>query len=208
MLVGNRIQLRGVERSDLVTLLQWLNDAGTRAQIARSGPLSMAEQERWFEALLKSTTDVAFVIETRARPRTPPRRVGTCGLHKIDWKNRNCAVGIVIGDIDDRGEGFGTDAMGCLLRHAFAELGHLGELARTHTELGLHRVELEVFPDNIAALKSYGRCGFVVEGTRRAAIFTNGGFKDLVLMSVLAPRSDAAPPPKSPKRASVTTGRT
>ena len=195
MLVGNRIQLRGVERSDLVTLLQWLNDAGTRAQIARSGTLSMAEQERWFEALLKSTTDVAFVIETRARPRTPPRRVGTCGLHKIDWKNRNCAVGIVIGDIDDRGEGFGTDAMGCLLRHAFAELG-------------LHRVELEVFPDNIAALKSYGRCGFVVEGTRRAAIFTNGGFKDLVLMSVLAPRSDAAPPPKSPKRASVTTGRT
>ncbi|MDP2340450.1 MAG: GNAT family protein [Deltaproteobacteria bacterium] len=171
MLIGERVQLRAIERADLPTFVRWMNDPHTRSLIARSSPLSMAEEERWFDALLKSTTDVVFVIETRGPP-GKARLIGTCGMHKIDWKNRNCAVGIVVGDVGDRGQGYGTDAMACLVRHAFADLG-------------LYRVELEVFPDNPAALKSYERCGFVVEGTRRSAIFKEGAFKDLVLMSVL-----------------------
>ncbi len=176
MLIGDRVQLRGIERADLPTFVRWMNDPAIRGLIARSSPLSMAEEERWFDALLKSTTDVVFAIQTGS----PARMIGSCGLHKIDWKNRNCAVGIVIGADADRGHGLGTDAMACLLRHAF-------------DDLGLYRVELEVFPDNAAALASYTRCGFVVEGTRRGAIFKKGAFKDLVLMSVLASARKPAP---------------
>jgi RimJ/RimL family protein N-acetyltransferase len=186
MLVGERVQLRGLERADLPTVVRWMNDPATRSLIARSSPLSMAEEERWFDALLKSTTDVVFVIETREpTPENRPRLIGTCGMHKIDWKNRNCAVGIVIGGASDRGQGYGTDAMACLVRHAFGDLG-------------LYRVELEVFPDNPAAIKSYERCGFVVEGTRRSSIFKEGSFKDLVLMSVLV--DDTAPPSRKPRK--------
>ena len=183
MLIGDRVRLRAVERGDLPTFVRWMNDPATRGLIARSSPLSMAEEERWFDALLKSTTEVVFAIEAvtkRGREAGAARLIGSCGMHKIDWKNRGCATGIVIGDVVDRGQGFGTDAMNCLVRHAF-------------DDLGLYRVELEVFPDNAAALKSYERCGFVVEGTRRAAIFKDGAFKDLVLMSVLASELPAAP---------------
>lgn len=175
MLIGQQVRLRGVERSDLPVVVGWMNDPATRAQIARSSPLSMAEEERWFEQLLKATTDVVFMIETRPTPKSPaPRSIGMCGIHKIDWKHRSAAVGIVIGAVDDRGHGLGTDAMRALVAHAVKDLG-------------LHRIELEVFPDNAAALASYQRCGFVRDGVRRAAMFKDGAFRDLVLMSILAP---------------------
>ena len=51
MLIGERVRLRGVERSDLAVVVGWMNDPATRAQIARSSPLSMAEEERWFDSL-------------------------------------------------------------------------------------------------------------------------------------------------------------
>lgn len=174
MLFERGVRLRGVERADLPTLVGWVNDPETRAQIARSSPISMAEEERWFDALLKSTTDVVFLIETwPKKPREEPRRLGMCGIHKIDWKNRNCSVGIVIGEAQERGRGYGTDAMTALVRHAVADLG-------------LQRVELEVFPDNVAALRSYERVGFQREGVRRQALFKAGALRDLVLMSILA----------------------
>jgi RimJ/RimL family protein N-acetyltransferase len=174
MLIGKAVRLRGVERADLSTLVGWMNDPAVRALIARSSPLSMAEEERWFDALLKSTADVVFVIETRPVQRADaPVTLGMCGIHKIDWKNRGAAVGIVIGDADQRGLGHGTDAMACLVAHAVKDLG-------------LQRIELEVFPDNAPAIRSYERCGFVREGVRRSAIWKDGGLKDLLVMSVLA----------------------
>ena len=196
MLIGQQVRLRGVERSDLPVVVGWMNDPATRAQIARSSPLSMAEEERWFEQLLKATTDVVFIVETRPGGATKaPRTLGMCGIHKIDWKHRNAAVGIVIGAVADRGRGYGTDALRALVAHAV-------------NDLGLHRIELEVFPDNAAALLSYQRCGFVKDGVRRAAMFKDGGFRDLVLMSILAPEvlSSSAPsasslsPPAKPKK--------
>ncbi len=184
MLHGKKVRLRGVERADLPLLVSWMNDPATRASIARSSPLSMAEEERWFDALLKSTTDIVFVIDAiAASPREKPKTIGMTGIHKIDWKHRNCSVGIVIGDAGERGKGCGTDAMRALTSHAV-------------NDLGLFRVELEVFPENKPAIASYENVGFVVEGTRRSAMWKDGAFKDLVLMSLLG--SDVVRPALAP----------
>jgi RimJ/RimL family protein N-acetyltransferase len=171
MLVSGRVRLRSLERSDLPSIVRWFNDPATRALLARSTPMSLAEEERWFEGLLKSTTDAVFAIEELTT--STPRLIGSCGLHRIDWRNRNGVLGIVIGEVSDRGQGFGADAMTALVRHCIADLG-------------LYRVELEVIASNERAQRTYERVGFVVEGVRRGAIFKDGRFTDLVLMSMLA----------------------
>jgi RimJ/RimL family protein N-acetyltransferase len=173
MLPGRTVTLRALERADLPAVVRWFNDPDVRALVARSSPLSLAEEERAFEALLKSTTEVLLAIETSSTPRSPPRLIGVCGLNRIDWKHRNCVAGIVIGAEADRGRGYGSDAMRCLVDHAVLDLG-------------LHRVELEVFSDNDRARRSYEKIGFVAEGVRRHAMFKGGVFKDNVVMSVLA----------------------
>jgi RimJ/RimL family protein N-acetyltransferase len=186
MLTGEKIRLRPVDRADLPFMVACMNDEPLRAHISRSSPMAMAEEERWFDALYKTNSDVVFIIEELVGGKGLPRPVGACGLHGINLRNRQAVVGIMLRDESDRGRGMGTDAMRTLCRHAFHDLG-------------LHRIELEVFPDNERATRSYLRIGFVVEGTKRQALFKHGAFRDVLLMSLLATELPAKPMQPRPR---------
>jgi putative acetyltransferase len=49
--------------------------------------------------------------------------------------------------------------------------------------LNIHRLELEVFTDNLAAIALYEKQGFVLEGTAKAFAYRNGGYVDAHLMA-------------------------
>lgn len=51
--------------------------------------------------------------------------------------------------------------------------------------LGLHRLELEVFADNAAAIGMYHAVGFVQEGVKVQAAMKSGRFEDLIFMARL-----------------------
>jgi ribosomal protein S18 acetylase RimI-like enzyme len=51
--------------------------------------------------------------------------------------------------------------------------------------LGLHRIALFVFEFNERAIRTYQRCGFVIEGRARESIFRDGRWWDELAMSVL-----------------------
>jgi putative acetyltransferase len=53
--------------------------------------------------------------------------------------------------------------------------------------LGLHRLELEVYPDNEPALRLYRRFGFEVEGTKRRYALRDGEWADALCMARLSP---------------------
>ena len=66
------------------------------------------------------------------------------------------------------------------------------------SELGLHRIELEVLAFNARAIRCYLACGFRSEGIRREAELYPHGWQDLIVMGLL--RSECAPrisPPAS-----------
>ena len=54
-------------------------------------------------------------------------------------------------------------------------------------ELGAHRLWLDVKPHNERALALYRSEGFVEEGTLRDALYSDGRFESLVVMSILRP---------------------
>ena len=173
VLMGEKVRLRALERLDLPTVVRWFGDPEVRASLALVDVVSLAEEERWFDALLRSTTEVAFAIDAVGGvDGVVARLVGTCSLHRIDWRNRSAVIRIVLGDAANRHLGYGSDAMRCLLRHAF-------------DSLGLYRVELEVLVDNAPAIRCYERLGFVTEGVRVGARFQHGRFVDLRLMRLL-----------------------
>ena len=82
-------------------------------------------------------------------------------------------LGIVIGEKDCWGKGYGTDAMLTLCGFGF-------------TQMNLHRIGLRVFPENQRAVTCYEKCGFEHEGRLREAIFKHGEYRDMLLMSILA----------------------
>ena len=167
MIIGEKTRLRAVERSDIPTFVRWFNDPEVRRYLNMYLPLSEAQEEQWFERHLQDDSGHVFAIETAEGV-----HIGNIGLHDIDWKNRKSLCGIVIGEKDYWGQGYGTDALRTLLRFGFGELN-------------LHRVFLHVFDFNERAIRCYEKVGFRHEGRLRQTLFTGGRYADELVMAVL-----------------------
>ncbi len=167
---GLRVWLRPSERSDLLTFVRWFNDAGTTRYLSTRAPMSRAAEERWFDAMLERQGKDAYHFVICLLEEDRP--IGTIGLFAIDHVDGHAAVGIMIGEPDLWGQGLGTDALDALLAFGFGELR-------------LERIWLEVYDYNTRARRSYEKCGFVLEGTLRRAIYRRGEYHDVHLMAIL-----------------------
>ncbi len=170
MIYGERVRLRAVERSDLPTFVRWFNDPEVRQYLDIYEPISTEGEEQWFEDLQKRQDVRVYALEARVGEEWV--HIGNIGLHRIRWKDRNAVLGIAIGEKEYWGKGYGADAIRTILRFAFEEMN-------------LHRVELEVIDFNHRARRCYEKVGFRYEGTRRQAVFRNGAYHDLIVMSIL-----------------------
>jgi ribosomal-protein-alanine N-acetyltransferase len=63
------------------------------------------------------------------------------------------------------GRGLATEAVGEILATAF-------------TEMGLHRIQADIMPDNVRSRRVLEKNGFVKFGTAREAYFIGGGWRD------------------------------
>lgn len=172
MLYGKNLRLRAIERADIPTFVRWFNDPEVRRYLARYEPMSIAQEEKWFEEHLGKKDEFLFGIEALVADNWV--LIGDIGLHRIDWKNRSATFGIVIGEKAYWDQGFGTEATRTMLRFAFEELN-------------LHRVELHVLDFNPRAIRCYEKAGFRHEGTLRDAVFQDGRYHDAHVMGMLAP---------------------
>jgi RimJ/RimL family protein N-acetyltransferase len=125
---------------------------------------------QWFEKDLEEEPTDAFFFNVRTLE--DERLIGFVGLLGIQWIHGDAWVGIGIGERDDWGKGYGTDAMGLILRFAF-------------TELNLQRVTLGVFSYNQRAIRSYEKAGFTEEGHDRESLHRDGQRAGAIYMGVL-----------------------
>lgn len=171
MIYGERLRLRAVERDDLPRFVVWLNDPEVRQFLFLNLPLSMAQEERWFEAMTKAQpAEHVLVIEARESDSWKP--LGNISLMDIDWTNRLAEVGIFIGEKAYWSQGYGREAMRLMLKHGFETLN-------------LNRIWLRVYEHNLRGIRAYEHAGFKHEGRLRQGIYKDGRYYDVLLMSVL-----------------------
>ena len=171
MIYGKRIRFRAPERTDLPTFVKWINDPEVRAGVSLFLPMSLAQEEQWFEDMLsRSKEEQPMTIEISERGKWAA--IGNIGFFKIDSISRSAEVGIMIGDKDYWNKGYGTEAMQLILKHGFETLN-------------LNRIFLRVFANNPRAIRCYEKVGFVHEGRQRQAIYTDGDYFDILLMGIL-----------------------
>lgn len=168
MLTGKLIRLAPLRDEDVPQLLPWINDRDTALWSAPYRPVSESDHREWAKGVMASSDRVFFVI----RRASDDRVVGTCQLHSIHPVHRIAELQIRIGEAADRGHGLGSEAVRLLLRFAFEDLN-------------LHRVQLHVFADNVAAICVYEKAGFVREGVLRQAAHIGGKYVDVVVMGIL-----------------------
>lgn len=166
---GKFVTLRAMERKDLPMIVEMFNDPEMEALVVGwAFPLSLEQQEKWFENHMSDRNDFRFVVET-----PEDGAVGVATLVNIDWKNRSAEHGMKLQSRDVRTKGIGTDTVMAIMRYAF-------------DELGLHRLNGGWFPDHIVSQKLYQKCGWKPEGCRREFVYKRGEWRDLIPAGVLA----------------------
>ena len=171
MIYGEEVRLRHNERSDLHNYVEWLNDPEVREPLSIILPMSLAEEEIWFEASLeRDPIKRPFAIEVQEEGGWV--HIGGCGFHVVDERARHAELGILIGAKSYWGQGLGADAIKALMRHGFETLN-------------LQRIYLRVFDFNDRAKALYKKLGFVEEGRLRQDCFRKGQYWDTILMGML-----------------------
>lgn len=169
MILGDKVFLRRVERDDLPHFMRWMANPATRRFILRHQPMSLMEEENWFDGLMKDSSRSQFYCIVDGESSA---LVGNIGLRDIDLRSRSAELGIMIGDTENQDKGYGTDAMRALVRYAFEEMN-------------LNRIQLRVHEDNPRAIHVYEKIGFAREGVLRQADWRSGRYSDVWLMAVL-----------------------
>lgn len=170
MIRAERIYLRPAERGDLPAFVRWLTDAEVSRHLSFRAPISLAMEEKWFDAMVErqGKSDYHFVICLL----DGDRPIGTAGLHGLDLENGSAEFGISIGEKDAWNRGFGTETLNAICDFGFGELR-------------LERIDLHVHTGNARAIRSYEKAGFQLEGRLRHAHFAEGRHVDVLRMSML-----------------------
>ncbi len=171
IIYGERVRLRAVERDDVLKFHEWVNDPEVTRGLAMYLPMSLADEENWVNSLAnRDQKEKPLAIEVRKGKNW--KLIGNCGVFSIDSVNSSAELGIMIGDKTEWNKGYGSEIMSLLVRHCFETLN-------------LNRAYLKVYTENIRAVRSYEKAGFVLEGRLREAVYKHGKYDDVLIMSVL-----------------------
>ncbi len=149
----------------------WFNDAETtRFMQQRFFPNTVEKQLEFYRS---GVLGAANKIQLGILPHGAEAIVGVVSLSNIDFFNRKAEFGIIIGAHEARGKGYGTEAASLIISHGF-------------TRLSLHKIYLGVHAAHKAAIRSYEKVGFRIDGVLRHDILLDGAWHDVVHMSILA----------------------
>jgi diamine N-acetyltransferase len=153
---------------DLLRLYQkWDTDFSINRTTGSAAPVTLEEETDAYDRCTKDKSYAFFTVYERETWRP----IGKTYLSSIS--NLTAEFGIVIGEQDCQGKGYGTEATRLMLDYAF-------------TVLGLHNVMLTVMEYNQAGLTAYRNAGFREIGRRRQVQWMHGKLWDSVYMDCLS----------------------
>lgn len=168
MLKGNRVLLRPMKPEDIPRQHEFNQDVelyGLDSSYPRVSPFEKAQA--FYQERTKFDENIApFAIEADGQ------YIGYCSLMHLQNRYGNLELGILIGDREYWGRGYGREAIKLLLDYGFRYLG-------------ARRIDLTTHAKNERAIRCYLACGFVEEGRPRKVIWIEGEYVDLVNMSIL-----------------------
>lgn len=165
---GEHIYLSPMNEDDIETYTKWVNDNKVTDGLGNSSKLFTVENER--DWLIKNNLDGRLQLAIVRKDNDT--LIGNCGFNRIDNLKQTATVGIFIGEEENRGKGYGTEAMKLLVQFGFEYLN-------------LNNIMLKVFSFNEGAIKSYQKCGFKEFGRRHEVYPLKNKWYDEIYMEIL-----------------------
>lgn len=170
MYSGKLVKLRAYKEEDIEKAVEFINDEEVKKLMDSTIPFPMTkwQEEDWVRSR-KANTD--FTYDFAIEDLKTGKYIGGCSINECDVKNRTCVVGIMIGDKEYWGKGYGSDALKILIKFIFEEVN-------------MNKIKLNVFAFNNRAIACYKKVGFKEEGILRKEIYRNGKYYDEIIMAM------------------------
>jgi RimJ/RimL family protein N-acetyltransferase len=176
-LTGERVTLRPFIEADVPALVAALSDpevlrltgSSHGDQPPSAVPSAPADEQvrLWYRSRNAQLDRLDLAVVDRATGHC----VGEVVLNDWNEANRSCNFRTLLGP-GGRDRGLGTEALRLVVGYGFEQLG-------------LHRIELEVYAFNPRARHVYEKVGFVAEGVLREGLRYGDGWVDATVMSIL-----------------------
>ncbi len=171
-LTGQKVRLRPLHSDDLAIIQQAYTDLDL--QLITDGdspPLTDVQVREFWEEIITSPGPNLRYFAIEALGEGSPF-VGACSLQQIDLRNRHAELGVWMASREQRGQGYGTEAVRLLLAYGF-------EVLR------LDKVYLGAYDFNEGGLRAYERVGFRYEGRLQNMLHYEGRYWDEWPMRIL-----------------------
>jgi RimJ/RimL family protein N-acetyltransferase len=167
-LEGPRVYLSPINLDDVEIYADWINNLSVSVNLNQAkNQISVVREREILEGMAKEGYHFAIVSCQS------DELLGNCSLFNVSNVHGSAEIGIFIGEEQNRGKGYGTDAMKLLIAYGFKILN-------------LNNIMLRVYSFNESAIKAYLKVGFKEFGRRHASALINRCRYDEIYMEILS----------------------
>ena len=173
IITGNKVYFRPLEKEDIQKgWHDWINDHEATGGLAGAFPVTREDLESYYENNKPPSSVMFAICDIEA-----DEYIGNCRLGSINWVDRNCTYGRLIGNPKYRGKGIGTEVLELMFRYGFHYLG-------------MERIWSGAVSCNHISIRNNEKFGMKVEGIQRKTVFRNGQYYDSVMLAMLRDEFD------------------
>ena len=159
------IDLRKLSLKDTVNIIKWRNSSEVKINLYSQENVTEKQHINYYHRYVETGRIAQFIIVADGVD------CGTTFLKNIDYVKKEAEFGIFIGEANFRGKGISSVATKKTVEYGF-------------NVIGLNKIYLTVFEDNIPAIKSYLKAGFIKTRTIINGYCRNGVFFNVVEMAI------------------------
>ena len=167
---GKLVKLRAYKEADIERAIEFINDEEVKKLLDSNIPFPMTkwQEEEWIKS---RKVGADFTYDFAIEDLETGKYIGGCSINECDVKNRNCTIGIMIGDKEYWGRGYGSDALKVLIKFIFEEVN-------------MNKIKLGVFSFNSRAIACYKKVGFKEECILKNELYRSGKYYDIIQMAI------------------------
>ena len=166
-----RLLLRELTLADAPAVQQLRSDPEVMQYINRPLTQTLEEAEAWVNMIISAQAKDDGITWCICLNEAPGVHVGSIGFWRLEKENHRAELGYML-EPAFHGKGFMYEALEAVLKYGFEVLG-------------LHSVEAQIDPRNVASAALLKKAGFIQEGYFRENYYLRGQFADTAVYSLL-----------------------
>lgn len=173
VLTTDRLLLREMTLPDAPCILRLRSNEEVMKYINRPLTRTLEDAQAWIGVVVSTLQKAEGITWCIALKETPSEPVGTIGLWRIEKENYRAEIGYML-EPSLQGKGIMYEAIQKVVDFGFRQMG-------------LHSIEGQLDPRNIASAKVLEKAGFVREAYFKENYYHHGSFADTAVYSLLNP---------------------